>query len=576
MAAGAVNVSRRIAVFPALAAARFTEVLQNPTAGPLKVQLRCYFNLGQAVQQTLPLLDGRRAAEPCGYAVSDANNAVAMVYCGRSSKLRPRFSARPNDDNVDFFYDVEVPPRQTVAIVHVQVRRRTAAQAADAWRDLREKDLLDDLPKDLRRRVLNFPGGGPLVGDLEILRGDALDVVELRGGDVYRGTLKVDRYRLQTLYGPVTLPAARVVALLNVGAFRPAPLVVTADGEVFAGRLDADSIRLELTGGQLTTIPLALVSRIGYRRRPGEPDEWNFDDRPTALLRSGERILVARPTTDFALATPSGAIRLGPAVVASIVFQDADHNVPQVHLTDGTRLSALPGASAFDMALSSGTANVVSGEQRVRFPAAAMVRFNFAPEADVDDLAPRLTLTNADALVGTIGGTLSLETPFDTLHVEGDQIKAMNHTPAGGDHDVQITLWDDSTLSGRLVESHVTCQLKCGVSFRLPVALLAAYRQPLPAPSPPVIRRIRAIARQLDADDWHARDAAQRELFAIGPPVMSVLRQLQPAAPAEAAQRMELIIDRLGRELDRNRKPPIDVDDGGAPEGSVPAPVLLR
>ncbi|HEY7116800.1 MAG TPA: hypothetical protein VH475_09450 [Tepidisphaeraceae bacterium] len=544
------NVSRRVAVLPSLSTVRFTEILENPTAAPIKAQLRCYFNMGQSLVNAVPLVDEKKTrSQPCGFALADPNNAVAMIACGRGAKLQPRFNYRMNDDNVDIFYDVEVPARQTVVIVHLQLRRRTADQAADDWKELRERDLLSDLPRELRKRVVNFPGGDPLVGDLEILRGDALDVVELRGGDAYRGTLKIDRFCLQTLYGPLILPANKVVAMLNVGTFKPSQLLVTNDGEIFGGRLDVDSLPLEMTGGQLTRIPLSQITRLGYRHRVGDVDEWNFENTPTAYLRSGERIRIDRPPGDFNLATPSGPVRLNPGVIASIVFQGEDNNVPEVHLVDGTRLSALLGASAFEMALPG--LGGPQQPQRARFPAAALLRFNFAPEREPDFLTPTFTLANQDTLVGTIGGTLSLETPFDTIHVEGDQIKALAHTRAGGDHDVQVTLWDDSTLSGRLVESHLTCLLKCGVSLRVPIALIARYEQPLPLPSPPMVARIRHIAHQLDSDDWRVRDAAQTQILAIGPSVMSVLRQMQPTAPTEAAQRMELIVSRLSRQLER-------------------------
>jgi hypothetical protein len=540
------NISRRVAVLPSLSTVRFTEVLENPTDTSIKVQLRCYFNMGGSVQQAEPLVDEHKPRQPVGYAISDQNNAVAMIAAGRSSKMSVRFNYRINDDNVDIFYDVEVPPRQTVAVVHCQLRRQNASEAANAWKDLKEKELLKDMPRDLRRRVVNFPTGDGYVGDREILRGDALDIVELRGGDTYRGTVKVDRFHLQTLYGPIILPAEKVVGLLNVGLFRPTQLLITSEGEVFGGRLDVDVIKLQLTSGQITLIPLSQVTRLGFRKRPGEPEEWNFESKSMAYLSGGERMRVRLPGTDFNLATPSGPIRLNPSVVASIVFQGEQNNVPEVHLTDGSRLSALLGTSWFDMALVG-----LGSEQRARIPAAALQRFNFAPEPETDPLTPSFTLSNHDRLVGTLGGTLSLETPFDTLHVEGAQVKAMTHTRAG-EHDVQITLWDDSTLSGRLVESHVTCLLKCGVIIRVPIALVETYSQPLPLPSPPMVEQIKRVARELDADDWKIRDQAQTQILAIGPPAMSVLRQIQPTSPAEAAQRIELIIQRLSSELDQS------------------------
>src|SRR5437762_223149 len=65
-----VNVSRRVAVFPAINTVRFVEVIENPTAAAIKVQLRCYFNMGGSVQAAVPLVDERRPArQPVGYAI---------------------------------------------------------------------------------------------------------------------------------------------------------------------------------------------------------------------------------------------------------------------------------------------------------------------------------------------------------------------------------------------------------------------------------------------------------------------------------------------------------------------------
>jgi hypothetical protein len=322
--------------------------------------------------------------------------------------------------------------------------------------------------------------------------------------------------------------------------------VVTEEGEVFAGRVDFDSFKLQLTSGQYTTIPLAQVTRLGYRRRAGEPEEWDFENKAAAYLRGGERVRVKVPGRDFYLATSSGPIRLSSKVISSIVFQDVDNNVPEVHLVDGSRISALLGTSNFDMTLAG-----LGVEQHACMPAAALLRFNFAPEQETDYLTAHFTLANKDELVGTVGGTLSLETPFDTIHVEGNQIKEMAHLKSG-DHDVRITLWDDSTLSGRLVESQVTCLLKCGVSLRVPISLIDFYRQPLPLPSPQIVERIKRIARRLDADSWKVRSAAQEEIMSIGPSAMSVLKEIRPGAAPEARQRMDLILNGLSQQLEKS------------------------
>jgi hypothetical protein len=101
------------------------------------------------------------------------------------------------------------------------------------------------------------------------------------------------------------------------------------------------------------------------------------------------------------------------------------------------------------------------------------------------------------------------------------------------------------------VESHVTCLLKCGVGLRIPISLIDLYNQPLPLPSSATAKRIRQVVRDLDSDDWKTREHAQNQILMIGPPAMAVLKQLQPSAPAEAAQRIELIINRLSSQLEK-------------------------
>jgi hypothetical protein len=94
-----------------------------------------------------------------------------------------------------------------------------------------------------------------------------------------------------------------------------------------------------------------------------------------------------------------------------------------------------------------------------------------------------------------------------------------------------------------------------------------------------MIRRIRAIVRQLDADDWRTRDAAQAQLVAVGPPALAVLRQLRPTAPAEAAQRITQVLDRLTQQMDQTGKTPptlgtFDTSGDILPVDAPPVPVL--
>ncbi len=164
---------------------------------------------------------------------------------------------------------------------------------------MRPNRLLADLPKDVRRSVVNFRVGGGLLGDQEVLRGDLLDVVELRNGDRLNGNLTdAGPYKLDTFYGTVDLPADRVVGIVNAGAYRPRQLLVTADGQIFGGHLQQPTIGLELTSGQRVTVPLAQVSRVGYRQRPAEAGD--DDARTTPPACSSRRTCCWPPATGSA------------------------------------------------------------------------------------------------------------------------------------------------------------------------------------------------------------------------------------------------------------------------------------
>src|SRR5205823_8225020 len=129
----------------------------------------------------------------------------------------PNIAPQQGTNQLNVTYELEVPAKRTVAVVHVVAVRGSADEAMAFMQRASDKEILQDLPADLLGAVLNFAHAERVFGDLDILRGTVLDVVELRGGDQYRGTIKEDRYKLQTFFGPVELSAERVVAVLNVG-----------------------------------------------------------------------------------------------------------------------------------------------------------------------------------------------------------------------------------------------------------------------------------------------------------------------------------------------------------------------
>jgi hypothetical protein len=550
------TVTRRILISREEGYLRVVDIIRNTQGqdATFNVMIQSQLNYSVQTSQTVP--DPRVKTQNVGWvAHTSCNRSVAEMFCGRSAKVAPQISHQQGNSNVQATYTLAIPAGKEVAIMHVHATAGSQDAAAKWMTSLKESKLLSDMPAAIRKLIVNFRAGTAFIGDTEVLRGETLDVLELRTGDALRGTLKVEKYNLKTFYGPVELAADRIIGLINVGEFRPRQLLVTREGEIFGGELQQKDIPIELSNGQLTPVPLSQLSRAGYRKRAGESEEWNFD-KPLILLRTGERMLVQQPTRPLDVVTRYGTLKLSPDVLAAVAFQAEEHGVHQVFLTDGSRFAGLVMGDTFEMKLA-------AGDQVVKFPASGIARLQLAGKVeDPDDSTASLSLANDDLLVGTLAGALKLDTAFSTLNMTTGEIRRLSRGK-GSVQDVQVVLWDETTVSGQLQESEVSCKLKCGVEMNVPVALVEEYLQPRPTPSAAVAQTIEKLAADLNADDWQLRDAAQKKLVGMGTVVIGILKQLRAKQSPEGQQRIDQII----KELEKSEK-----SGGGASAAPPPPP----
>ena len=136
--------------------------------------------------------------------------------------------------------------------------------------------------------------------------------------------------------------------------------------------------------------------------------------------------------------------------------------------------------------------------------------------------------------------------------------------------DVQVVLWDDTTVSGQLQEQELSVLLKSGVAMKVPVALVEEYNQPRPQASGAVVESIKGLVGELNSDDWKQRDAAQEKLITMGPVVISTIKQIRAAQPPEAQQRIDLVLKQL--EKDAKTKPSAA---GGGAGGAIAPPAII-
>lgn len=525
---------------------RIIDVFRNPTPQEQVVQLQWQTNLNFGVQNAQLVEDARKRGQQLAWvAQTHANKTAVEVFAGRNAKLAPDIKWQQGNNIVQAELQLTLAAGKEAAVMHLHALANTPEQGTQFVTQLKETVLLADVAPEVRRVIVNFNAGTGWIGDHELLRGDVLDVVELRGGDQVKGTLRTDSWQLETFYGQVELPADRVLGLLNIGQFRPRQLLVTTDGEIFGGKLRQQAVALEMSSGQLTQVPLGQIARIGYRKRPGEPEEFVFE-KPLVMLRSGDRVAVQMPAGTLDVATRYGLLKLRPQAVAAVTFQSEEHGVHEIQLTDGSRFAGVLVADKFDMKLAS-----TAGDSSVSFPAAAMSRLQFVakpvePAADT----PTLRLANEDLLVGLLTGQLKLDTTFDTLTINGNEVRALSRLHDSG-LDVQVVLWDQTTVSGQLQSPQVTVALASGIELPIPVALVERYANPQPVPSGAMVERIRQIARDLAAEDWKQRESAEQQLVAMGPIVVPVLRELAPSQPPEAQQRIDSIL----KQFEKTPKP---------------------
>lgn len=551
-AGGVATVTRRVFVNVPDGYVRYIDVLRNPQPQEQSFNVMVQSNLNYGVASAQNITEPAGKQRPIGWAaMTPAGRAAVELFAGKSAKTVPTINYQPGNSFVQASMTLTVPPGKEVAIMHVHATAASAEAGTQTLLSLRESDLLKGVPNDLRKLITNFSVGSGFIGDREILRGDLLDVIELRGGDLLRGTIKESTLKLETFYAPIELQMDKVVALLNVGQYRPRQLVVTVDGEIFGGKLGKETIDLELSSGQVTQVPLSQLSRVGWRKRPGESDDkdaLNNTEKPFVLLRTGDKMAIEAPTTLIDVNTRYGLLKVNPQSIAAVTFAAEDSGVHEITLTDGSHFSGLVAADHFNFKLAGG-----AGGQTVSFTTSSLARLQLTAKIEEpDDSSPTLELANDDLFVGTLAGQLKLDTAFDTITLNAPELRQLARPKDAVGLDVQVELWDQTRMSGQLQQQQLTCALASGLQVTVPVPLVTRYAQPLPQPSAAMVERIKTIVQQLGADDWKDRERAETQLVNMGPSVMGVLKQLRPDVGPEAQQRIDSILKQLEKKKGTN------------------------
>jgi hypothetical protein len=539
---GQLRLVRRISVAPDGSYVRYIDVIHNPANQDARATVMIQTSLNFGVPSAQMVRDPRRPNNEIGWiGLTHQGRAGVEMFAGKGSKFVPQITWQQGNNQVQAVYNIEIPARGQTAIFHL---RATADSVQDGERfiaSLNERQVLRDVDKDLKRHIVNVIVPSEMIGERELLRGTLFDVIELRSGDLLNGTLLPASYKLNTAYGTVDLPADRIIAMFNVGQFRPRQLLVSGDGEIFGGEMVATTVGLRLASGQEVEVPLSHISRFGYRKRDGEPEEIAFD-KPFVQFRDGDRLAI-EPSIEFQVMTRYGPLQVPPSALAAVTFDSPEHSVHLLELTDGSRLSGLVAAGELSFTLRGAAGSAV-----VNVPVAMLSRVQHVMVADEESERAAARLNNGDRLCGMLDGQMKLTTAFDTITINAPEVRGITRVGDGG-MDVQITLWDNTALSGQLHEAHLALVLGSGLRVSLPVSLLQEYANPEPRPAREIVQRVLKIVEQLSAEDWQQRERAEAQLVSMGQGVAGLLREVQSNQNAEAAQRIDSVL----RELEKQR-----------------------
>jgi len=542
---------------------RVVDMFKNPTNQAITITPALRSTVNYGVRSSSTVTDPRHPENTLAVtAMTQVNRVAVEVFGGAGARVFPSVASMNGNQNViQASIKLTIPAGGARAWMHLLETTASEDQGHQDVLNYKAAAMTKDLPPAVRRAIVNFPGGANYGADYDLPREPSFDVIELRTGGKMRGTLKETAFKLATFFGSVDLPANQVIGLLNVGEFKPRQLVVMQDGQVFGGTLGKTAIDMELSSGQTVSVPLSQLARIGCRTRADEPDDQPDDqtgNKPFILMRQGDRINIEMPTAAIEVMTRYGMLKVDPAAVKCVDFQSDQTEFHLVELTDGSRIGGLVTSPDLELTLSGGIAG-----KAVKVPTNALVNLSLVTKSDDDaqSQSASLNMLNQDQLMGTLSGQLKLDTAFDTLAVDGGQIRKISHASEGSP-DVTVTMWDDSEVGGQLESPSIACKLKSGLTIDVPLAMLQDYTNSSPKPSDTMVQKVKDTVAKLGSDDFKIRDAAQETLLGMGPIIAGELQELRPTQPPEAQQRIDTILRAFAAQ-----KKPVAVDGGVAPAG---------
>jgi len=527
-----IQIYRRIYVDPKVGYCRWIDIFENASDATQDIKVQYYSNLGLAVTSTYTT-SGQANMTPKDWGIvtsgapSSSRPAIVHVFANKGSRVKPTFRYTRNNDSIYQDVTLKVPARKTVAICIFHAQRRPVSQAREFLDKFKPGRELAKVPPALRRIIVNMGGATLTLGNIDLPRHEKHDLAVLRNENELLGRILNERFDVETFYGKLELPAARVVGINVPAPDDPHVQVILVDGQVVAGELLNAPLRIRLTNGNEMSLPPARLAAATFALSPQRPAEIKIS-RPTVMLRSGQHLAFRKGDLDCTFQSLYGTVKLRADDLHGIHFDTPEGGLHRAIFRNGSVLSGLLAAGELKLRLELGP------ELAIRRHLASQVAW---PSEDIDNAdLTELTLRNEDQLFGRIvEEALTVTTRYGNVTVKPAEINELRIPEAGALGEVQIKLHSGTTVTGKFVGDTIRFQIAPGPKLPIFLGHILQISRPKPETSG---SSTRPAAKPVPAEPGSAEPAPPPEPPMVAPADVAVPKAAAPVeTPAEATAR---------------------------------------
>jgi hypothetical protein len=517
---GGIEVTRRIRIDPASSTARLVETFAN--IGPrdlghvdvtLAASVRLLSGYFSDTGATNPATLDPHASGLVAFTRLGNNPGIAWWLATPRSRSKPASIRQQPNRFIQITYRVPLPRGAKVSILHgfgqfmpsqpngmfPHVATADPKTLATYMSVCDANKWAHDLPRDLRRTLMNFTPSASAVQGQGVLPSSLAELLDLAGlergeQDVLavddesslRGTAQCQSLSLTSARGKAELDLEDVAAIRGGGGRGRPSVVYLRDGEVLVGELAADGFFLTTDEGLKADLMPEFMNLLALHVSPA-------DHRPAdgvaALVATsqGDRLAVrSDPKQNLTVATAWGAATVPWDTVEWLAYEQQPQPAFRVAFRDHTRLTALVVGPAVELDTERwGKVSLAPRDLR-RWDSIESSRALADPEPDDpgedEELqVPHVRLAGGNVLAAQLADReLHLITAAGERVVQPARIKELVRNDDGS---VRCQLVEGGTLVGNLQESRLTVPWQ-GQQFRVPlkqvISLSGAPARPVP------------------------------------------------------------------------------------------------